>query len=125
MPFITRYDRFDTIRPYVTGGGCLMCGSNSGPMFDTGVSVSRFGYVAFCETHAREFGLALGMVDKTESDALTVSAHEELAIAGKVLERAAEEREQAARERQVVEDLVRRITGAAETPEELGEGAKL
>lgn len=121
MPFIRKLPHFEPSVTWYTGAGCLMCGNtDTGECFDTGVTDERNGRIAFCRTHAREFGLAVGMVDKDEVDALLFEAGEKVAQAANDTFEAERLREAAAKDREVVERLLR----PAETPEELAESGR-
>lgn len=120
MPFVRKLPHFEPSITWYTGAGCLVCGDNQGECFDSGVTDERLGRIALCTTHAREFGLALGMVDRAEAEQYLAAAEQEAEAARHVLDLAETERAEAAQDREVVERLLR----PAETPEELAESGR-
>lgn len=106
-------------------GGCAVCGANyvRDPAIgvpqcvDTGVRMEFDGALLFCGTCAVQIGAAAGLVSPNTAEALSVSAHDELLIAGESLARAEELAAAAKADREAIERLLGDFYGAAEAPD--------
>ena len=115
-------------------GGCVACGYNydTNPVdgvpvcVDLGYADPFEGAVLLCGSCARSVAAQIGYVAPEVAEKLTVSAHDELLIAGQVLQKAEEAARAAARDREVIERVVAGLNRGPEPEFQLvdGPGAK-
>jgi recombinational DNA repair protein (RecF pathway) len=109
---VTRQTKFSPDLVYATGAGCLKCGTNQGECFDLGVNLDLYGTLSLCFDHARECGIAAGLVDPDVAGAATARALELLDAAAEAEKRAVVEADTASADREAIERLLKEYAGA-------------
>lgn len=111
---INRFHQFHAGVKYYNGAGCLVCGTNIGPCIDLGVEDAIDGAIVLCEDHARECGVFAGMVQESELGRVRAECEARLEQASADRLAAVREREEAAKDREVVERILGRLREADE-----------